>query len=427
MSEKRFFYGWYIVLASFVLQVYIGGAFFYSFTAFFEPIVQEFQWSYFAVSVAASLRSVEMGAAAPLMGFLADRWGPRRLILAGVLITGVGYWMLSQVGSLATFYGAFIVVAVGTSAFSSPVLMTAVANWFRQKVGRAMGLMSAGFGASGALVPVVVWLIDRYGWRTTMVILGVGMLVVGIPASLVYRHKPEQYGLLPDGEPPPPPLDTRPASGSGTAGAEAPAAGRGFTTREALRTRAFWLITLAGGAQTLVVGAALIHVMPYLSSLGYARPQAALVAMMIPITSIPGRLAMGWLGDIIDKRKVMAITMALQAAGMFIFAYAGDARLLIAFLLVYGPGYGGFIPLRAIIQREYFGRRSFGTTQGIMMGLMTVGHIIGPSLAGWAFDTTASYRGVWLSFALVAALAVPLILSIKPPARGGPPGQVTRP
>ncbi len=427
MSEKRLFYGWWIVLASFVLQVYIGGAFFYGFTAFFEPIVQEFQWSYLAISVAASLRSVEMGVAAPIMGFLADRWGPRRLILTGVLITGAGYWMLSHTVSLATFYGSFIVVAVGTSAFSSPVLMMAVANWFRRKVGKAMGLMSAGFGASGALVPVVVWLIDRYGWRTTLVILGVGMLVIGIPTSLVYRHRPEQYGLLPDGEPPLLSSDARPASESRPAGAEAPATRRGFTTREALRTRAFWLITMAGGAQTLVVGAVLIHVMPYLSSLGFARPQAALVAMMIPITSIPGRLAMGWLGDIIDKRLVMAITMALQAAGMLIFAYAGTPWLLVAFLVVYGPGYGGFIPLRATIQREYFGRRAFGTIQGITMGLMTVGHIIGPSMAGWAFDTMASYRGVWLSFALVSTLAVPLIMAIKPPARGGSPGHVTRP
>jgi MFS family permease len=244
---------------------------------------------------------------------------------------------------------------------------------------------------------------------------------------LVYRHRPEQYGLLPDGEPPLLSSDARPASESRPAGAEAPATRRGFTTREALRTRAFWLITMAGGAQTLVVGAVLIHVMPYLSSLGFARPQAALVAMMIPITSIPGRLAMGWLGDIIDKRLVMAITMALQAAGMLIFAYAGTPWLLVAFLVVYGPGYGGFIPLRATIQREYFGRRAFGTIQGITMGLMTVGHIIGPSMAGWAFDTMASYRGVWLSFALVSTLAVPLIMAIKPPARGGSPGHVTRP
>ncbi|MFQ5826536.1 MAG: MFS transporter, partial [Dehalococcoidia bacterium] len=381
-AEKRFFYGWWIVLASFVLQVYIGGAFFYSFTAFFEPIVNEFHWSYLAVSLAASLRSVEMGFASPIMGFMADRWGPRRLILSGVLITSVGFWMLSRTSSLATFYGSFIILAVGTSAFSSPVLMTAVANWFHQKVGRAMGLMSAGFGASGALVPVVVWLIDSYGWRTTMVVLGAGLLAIGTPASLVFRHRPEHYGLLPDGQAAPHPLEAGASPEARPAYEEAPAIGREFTTREALRTRAFWLITLAGAVQTLVVGAILVHVMPYLSSIGVARHQAALVAMLIPLTSIVGRLSMGPLGDIVDKRAILAVTMALQSAGILLFAHAQTPWLLIPFLAVYGPGYGGFIPLRATIQREYFGRRAFGTIQGLMMGLMTVGHIIGPSLAG---------------------------------------------
>jgi len=203
----KVFYGWWIVAACFAVALYVGGAVVYGFTAVFEPIASEFGWSYTQISLAASLRGLEMGLMAPLVGLLVDRWGPRRLTFAGAGLVGIGLMLLSQVNSLPMFYGTFGLVAIGTSACTSTVLMAAVANWFRRRVGIATGITASGFGASGLLVPVVTHLIDACGWRTAMVILGLEMLVVGLPLSLVLRHQPESYGYLPDGdESPVPPI-----------------------------------------------------------------------------------------------------------------------------------------------------------------------------------------------------------------------------
>ena len=189
------FYGWWVVFACFFLGFYIHGAVFASFTAFFEPIAKEFGWSYTQISVAASIRGLEVGILAPIVGFLVDRFGPRKLIFCGSLTIGFGLILCSRTYSLPMFYGAFILIALGMSGCTATVLMTAVANWFRRDVGKALGLMASGFGVGGILVLFIVRLIDLYHWRTTFVILGLGMWLIGIPLSLFVRHRPELYGI----------------------------------------------------------------------------------------------------------------------------------------------------------------------------------------------------------------------------------------
>ncbi|MFB0506844.1 MAG: MFS transporter, partial [Thermodesulfobacteriota bacterium] len=170
-----FFYGWWVVLASFFIILYRSGAVSYGFTAFFEPIVEEFGWSYTQVSIVFSLRGLEMGIVAPIMGFLVDRFGSRKLTFSGVVVLGFGLILLGLTNSLVMFYGAFFLLVLGASGCASTVLMTAVAHWFRRNVGKAMGLVGCGFGAGGILIPLIVRLIDLYQWRTTLIILGLGM------------------------------------------------------------------------------------------------------------------------------------------------------------------------------------------------------------------------------------------------------------
>jgi MFS family permease len=185
------FYGWWIVFACFLLGFYISGAVVAGFTAFFEPIAEEFGWSYTQISVVGSIRGLEVGILAPIVGFLVDRFGPRKLIFCGSLTIGFGLILASWTYSLPMFYGAFILIALGMSACTATVLMTAVVNWFRRDLGKALGLMASGFGVGGILVLFIVRLIDLYHWRTTFVILGLGMWLLGIPLSLLVRHRPE--------------------------------------------------------------------------------------------------------------------------------------------------------------------------------------------------------------------------------------------
>ncbi|MCL0074242.1 MFS transporter [Dehalococcoidia bacterium] len=364
----------------------------------------EFGWSYLAFSLAASLRGIERGLAAPLMGLLVDRLGPRKLIFAGAFVAGMGFIMLSRTDSLIMFYGASIVLSLGFSASANVVLTTAVAHWFHRRVSLAMGLMTTGFGMGGLLLPVVMWLINHYEWRTTLLLLGIGTWIIIPLLALVIRHKPEHYGYLPDG-------DLIPVLKN----AESDTNIREFDAKQALKTRTFWLLSLSFSIRFMGVGAVILHVMPYLTSVGLASGSAVLVATFIPLLSIVGRLGFGWLGDVFAKRYVLALTAALQTTGLLAFYYAPSLWALVTFLITFGLGYGGAIALRPAIQREYFGRSAFGSIQGTSVAVLTIGGIIGPAFAGWVFDVRASYQLAWLALAIVTAVAIPLIMAIELP------------
>jgi len=398
---RKVFYGWWVVFACFLIAFYVSGTIHYGFTAFFEPIVEETGWSYTQISIAASLRGLEAGIFSPVIGFLVDRFGPRKLVFCGTLAIGFGFILLSWADSLAMFYGAFVPLALGISACTDIVLMTAVASWFRRNIGKALGIMACGFGAGGILVPVIVRLIDLYQWRSTLIILGLGMWLLGIPLSFLVRHKPEQYGYLPDGE----------ASSEQVLTSKSQHGKVGF--KEALKSRDFWHMSIAEATRVIVITAVITHVMPYLSSLGMSRSRAALVATSIPLLSIIGRFGFGWLGDIFDKRYVMAGIFVLMGAGLLAFSYVQVTWLIFPFLVLFPLTWGAMV-LRGSMIREYFGMASFGRVFGMMTGIATVGRLMGPSLAGWTYDTLGSYQPIWLIFAGMAIIPVILMLTLKP-------------
>jgi len=405
----KIFYGWWIVVASFFTALYIGGAVFYGFTAFFEPIINEMGWSYTQLSLAASLRGLEMGLFSPIVGILADRWGPRKLIFGGVLITVAGFILLSSATSLIMFYGAFALLAIGVSACTVTVLLTAVANWFRRKMGIASGIAICGYGFSGFLIPVIVRLIAAYDWRTTLNILALGMLVMLLPLSLIFRHRPEQYGYFPDGQKQ---GTIAHLNGSGTPqGLEVE-----LKIKQALKSGTFWRLVLARLYHIMTMMAITTHVMPYLSSISISRSTSSLVATAIPLISIFGRLSFGWLGDKISKRLVATTSFIMISCGVFCFAYASNIRiwLLVPFLVLSGIGYGGTNAILPLLGREYFGRTNFGSVYGLMEGIGTIGAIIGPTLAGWAYDNWGSYQIIWLLLAGLAVVAMVSIFTITP-------------
>jgi len=400
---KRIFYGWWIVLACFFIGLYVGGVVFYGFTAFFEPIREEFGWNYTQISFAASLRGLEMGFIAPFVGFFVDRFGSRKLIFYGIITVGLGLISLSFTQSLAMFYGSFLLVAFGAGGCTVVVTMSVVANWFHRKVGIALGVMASGVGASGFFVPLIVRLIDVYGWRTTLIFLGLGMWVLGIPLSFVIRDRPEQYGYLPDGVSSLEPIPKPEIRGRRVA----------IGLKEALKNRTFLYLCTTEAIRMITVAAVIIHVMPYLGSVGVPRTTAGIVAGAIPLFSIIGRFGLGWLGDVFDKKYVMVWALFLMGLGMLAFCYVQVTGIVFLFLLLFAPGYGGAMVIRGAILREYFGRDSFGKMIGILMGFGSIGGIIGPTLAGWAFDTLGSYNTIWLVFCGIIGLAIWLMLRIR--------------
>ncbi len=405
----KIFYGWWVVSACFLITLYTGGAIVLGFTAFFEPIANEFGWSYTQVSLAASLRGVEVGLLAPIAGLLVDRWGPRRLLLAGNTLMGLGLILLSFTTSLGMFYTGFALVAVGMSGSSSTVVFTAATNWFRKKVGLATGIMASGFALGAIIIPIIVWLIDIFDWRTAIIILGLGTFVICLPLAVLVRHKPEKYGYLPDGE-------ERNTLISKEGLTTAPIADPDFRVKQALKSRAFWHVALAMICQYLTVTAVITHIMPYLSSIGMVRATSSLIATAVPLLSIPGRIGCGWLGDRFDKRVVASACFLLVVLGLLSFNYISSEGiwLLVPFLIFFSIGWGGLPTMRVALLSEYFGRHRFGTIHGFLLGLLAFGGIVGPLLAGWVFDNWGSYYAAWLVLACLCFVAV-IIMATAPP------------
>ncbi len=398
---KKVFYGWWIVIALFIIGFYVSGISFYGFTAFFEPLIKEFGWSYTQVSFAASLRGMEMGIFAPVMGFFIDRLGARRVVLLGVIAVGLGLISLSFARSLMMFYGGFLLLTFGAGGCTVLVGMSAVANWFQKDIGKALGIMASGFGASGLMVPLIVGMIQAWDWRATYLILGFGAFLIGIPLSFVIRNRPEAYGYAPDGKPPEEGVQS------------VPSLAEKIRFKEIIRKRAFIFLNLSEFVRLIAVSAVVVHVMPYLSHFGISRTRSSLIAAAIPLCSVIGRVGFGWLGDIFAKRSVMVLSYGLMGLGMIAFCQAQVHWFIFLFLLSFPPSYGGATVLRGAMLREYYGRDSFGKSLGIVLGSSSIGGIVGPTLAGWVFDTFGTYLFVWYSFAALLLFTILIVLQIK--------------
>ena len=410
-EDRGVFYGWWIVIAGSISQGYTSGTFWQGFGAFFDPIVEQFGWGRATTSAAVSLQRTESGMISPFVGWFIDRFGPRRVMLAGIVATGLGFIMLSQINSLWQFYLAFTIITLGLSFGTFLVITTTVANWFVSKRTKAMSIMSAGSAIGGLLVPAMVWLIATTDWRTGLLAVGIGFWVMGIPVSLVMRSRPEDYNLLPDGAP----LESGDTSSDGDSGG---ASGRRlevtYTTKEAMRTRVFWQLVLAMGAGQLIISAT-VHQIPALTSFGISRGAAGMVILGVSLMSLVGRIAAGWLGDRLDKRHFIAVSFALQFVGTLIFCYTSSTWHLIGFIVFWGVGFGASIPVRFAMLADYFGRRSFGTIMGIMMTFSTVFGVIGPVFVGWMFDVRGNYREPFLIMAASILISIPLILTLSKP------------
>lgn len=397
------------------------GSLFFGFTVFFNPIRQDFGWSAAVMSMAFSIHRIGMGILSPIVGVLVDRVGPRRLMLFGWTIFGLGFLLISRMNSLWEFYGAFLILTVGLSFGFFLVMNTTIANWFIKKRSRAFSIISAGMASSGILVPLLALMVDELGWRTSLVAVAITLWVTGLPLSLLMRHKPSQYGLLPDGDTAVQPdeqisKESREADNENI-NQDADTTAPSFTAKDALKTKAFWLLASMTFFQMIGMGSIWLHIVPYMESINIPTTIGALAVTGMTASSLIGRLGLGFLGDFMNKRYLIALSFALQAIGMFLFSIidADKIWLIALFLLTYAPGYGAVISLTPALQADYYGAKNFGAIAGLILIVSMVGGITSPVVAGWIFDITGSYRLAWKIFSLIVVPAVPLILLARAP------------
>ena len=424
-SRPKIFYGWWIVLAAFLLLTFSSMTGAYGLSLFYKRLTDYFGWGRTALAGAISLSRLEAGFLGGIEGFLVDRFGPRIMILMGVILTGIGMVLLSRINTLLAFYVIFILmVTAGRSLSSMIAIDTTVANWFIRRRGSAFGLLRSAVAVGAAGVIVVAWFIDMYGWRMAFVATGIGTILVGVPTALVMRHRPEQYGMMPDGDTTPPErvrnLDIRGGSEDATDVAKAqpepeaePDIGMGVM--EALLTRPFWALSLGFAIRLLVTGAATLHAIPLVEDLGFSRATAAAVLGSMGMVSIIGRLGGGLLNDTFGTKIIAVGSVCTLAVSCIVIAYAQDLWHIFLFVALYAPSYGCSAATMPAIKGDYFGRRSYGTIMGLSGMVQMAGSMMGPVYAAYVFDVTGSYRIAFLSFAALLIISAALFASLKPP------------
>ena len=391
--SKRLFYGWYMVGAASALQCLQAGLITQSFGAYVAVLQAERGWSKTALSGAAALQQMESALLGPVLGWIIDRFGPQGIIRAGVVLFGAGLMLLSRTDTLGGFYAAFVVMALGASFFGFFPANVALINWFERWRARALSSLSFGLAVGGMCVPVIAWSLQSFGWRTTAFGSGVLAIALGLPLALVIKRRPEDFGTTVDGLPPSAAEKTQPS--------ERPR--RDFTAREAVRTRAFWLISLGHAFGLLVVHAVNVHAINHMThDLGYTLAHASLAYMVLPISQMGG-VAVGWLiGDRYEKRFIAATCMLMHMSGLLLLTYAQNLAMVLAFAVLHGTGWGLRGPFMQAIRADYFGRSAIGMILGLSLMIIVIGQVGGPMVAGVLADLTGNYR---LGFTILALLA----------------------
>jgi len=414
---KRIFYGWRMVAAGTGIQFLQSVFLMQSFGAYVAVLHVERGWSKTALSGVAALQQMEAALLGPIMGWFLDRFGPRNVIFTGIVMLGCSFMLLAFTETLLEFYIVFFFVAIGSSLSSYIPLNVAVMHWFERRRARALSTMHLGLAFGGTAVPLVAWSLVTHGWRVTAFASGVLILIAGLPLTHVMRNRPKELGLTMDGVPAPPPQTV--PSGP----APAPATSRDFTWREALRTRAFWLISLGHGFALFVVTAVNVHAVTHMKeALGYSLEAAALIITLMTVAQIGG-VAVGWaVGDRWDKRLLSVACMLMHMLALLALTYANFTPLpvlamLAVFAILHGVAWGLRGPLMQAIRADYFGTSAIGMILGLSSMIAVVGQIGGPMIAGILADATGNYRAGFTTLALLAGLGSVFFLAAKKPVR----------
>ena len=386
---------------------------FHGFGNFIIPLSREFGWSRTTISAIFSVARLESGLLGPLEGWAVDRVGPRRLMVVGIPLMGIGYIAMSRIDGLLAFFFVYVfMISLGSSLGVSTPITAAVANWFNKRRGLAFGIMWSGVGIGGLFVPAIGWLIESYDWRNASMIVGLFIAVIGLPIAVVMRHRPEQYGYYPDGRVPEEVRNSKQAQRP-----VLPDLTGDFTAGEALRTSSFWFLSLSIMSRSVVSGGIGLHFVPFFVDLGASNVTAAALAGSVGLMSIPGRFGLSALGDYVNKRYVMCVSLALMSVSIIFMARAQSVSAVIPVLVAYAAAQGGISVIPQSLIADYFGRRSYATIQGFRSTIQMLGIIAGPIISGYVFDTTGSYEYAFLGFSAAAILSMVLVFMAKPPVK----------
>jgi len=400
------FYGWVVTGAGLVIAI-IGLGTRYSYGVFIKSLEAEFAVTRASTSLIFSVYMLLCCVLAVLGGWALDRYGPRKVGVAMGCFSGMALLATSQCTSMwQVFLSYSLLLSLGTGPIYTVVNSTA-SRWFDKKRGLAVGITTAGGGAGAILIaPLATYLIVSYGWRHSLIILGIVAGVVMVAMSLLMIKDPADMGLFPDGSGP---VQSR--TGSGEQGI-----GRGgddFSFWQAFKTNQFWLLGATWVFLSLSIHMVFVHVVPYAVDTGISPMKAAVILGLIGASNIPGRIVVGQVSDAIG-RKTLAVSTAFAQFGSLVWLmWAGDLWSLYVFGIVFGFLFGGSSTMVTVIIGDIFGTKNIGTIMGVLSGGWAIGAAVGPAIGGYIFDASGSYFWAFGAGAAASLIATFTVVPIK--------------
>ena len=396
------FYGWVMVTAALFVNGLSSGPVWSGVGVWIKALELQFGWSRAQLTGAFSMAQLEGSIIGPLMGYLIDRLGPRRMVLIGMVITGLGFLLFSRTGNIFTFYLSYGLIMLGTAAGTWLPFMSVVNRWFVRKRGMAMAIAGEGSPLGGlVLVPILAWAVTpgSHGWSVTAQWIEVVFLCLAWPMSRLIRVRPEDYGLLPDGDPP---AQLVREAARPVRRAASPDQLQ-FTGRQAIRTHAFWLITFGHAFSSILFATLTVHLVPMLTDRGLSLQTAAnMFSVALGVAAI-FQLIGGYAGDRLPMNVVIAFFGFIQAGGFLMAVFVHSLPMAVLFAATFGAGFGGRNPLTTAIRGDYFGERAFATITGLSSAPMYALMLAAPLFAAFMFDGTGSYT---VSFLVIGGLGV---------------------
>ena len=410
---KGVYYGWWVLLATFLLGTISGGIFSHANGIYFGPIKADLGLTSAQTAIIFSMARAEGSVAGPIVGRLVDKFGSRPMIIVGGLVASLGFILLHWVHAYWLFVLVFVgIVSTGKSSGLGQTLMSAANRWFVARRSLAMAIVVTGFASGGAaILPLISLGVNTIGWRDVMLYSGIFMAIIVVPLGMLVRHSPERMGIQPEG------LE-RPTGGEGSS---TPGRQRrqvrdiNFTVREALNTRVFWSMLAATSLRVTLWGAVSVHAVEMMKQEGMSPQTAGFMFSLMFLLSIPFRLGVGALGMRLPLTPMLFGGMAAAGLGMVALLIVGGTLGVVLFValmaLEQGAGAMNFVAMG-----DYFGRLSFSTLFGIMSTCFNIGMLVSPIYAGWIADThNGSYTVAYMTFIPMYFVAGFIYLGLRPP------------
>jgi MFS family permease len=406
-ASGEIFYGWIVLGAAFLI-IMIGIGTMFSAGVFLIPLQEEFGWNRSEISLASLVNWITFGLFSFLCGVLSDRIGSRRVVVFGGVMLGLSLILSGLTRQLWHLYLTFgLLGGIGVGAFYVPLSATAT-RWFSSHRGLALAIVSAGNGTGIlAIAPLARYLISTYDWATAFMAMGVLSWIIILPAALLVRNSPAEMGYTAFGS-----ADEH--DKSRVSGGPVPGLAT-MTGPQAAKTPTFWLIALTHFCCCAAHSGPIFHMASFAMDMGIPKMAAATLLGLSGLTSIAGRIGTGVIADRIGAKTTLTTLLGLQAVGIVLYLWAGPLWTFLVLAAVFGIGYGGVMPLYAMLTRQYFGARVMGTMYGAVFGISSLGMGMGSYLGGVFFDRSGTYTALYLVSFLLGLSAIILALVLRPP------------